>query len=259
MTLETLLGPAVPVTYLLLLMLEALRPARDWPPIGRWRLIGGAFFLAMGGIVTVGPLLLPAAWIARHRLIDLSGLGIAGGFVAGYLGLTFVFYWFHRAEHALEPLWRGLHQLHHAPQRVDLSGFAFTHPLEMLVTSLITALTTTLVFGIDPRAAALAGYVHALSSMIQHLNVATPRWLAAFFQRPEAHGLHHERNIHSRNFGDLPLWDMLFGTYANPPRFTGEAGFDLPASRRVGAMLLFADVNGAGSLGRPAPHRGAVA
>lgn len=259
MTLQYLLGPAVPATYLLLLALEAARPARDWPPVGRWRLIGGAFFLTMGGIVTVGPLLLPADWIARHRLFDLTGLGIIGGFAVGYLGLTFVFYWFHRAQHASSPLWRGLHQLHHAPQRVDLSGFAFTHPVEMLATSLIAALVTTLVLGIDPRAAAVAGYVHALSSMIQHLNVATPRWLAAFFQRPEAHGLHHERDIHCRNFGDLPLWDMLFGTYANPPRFTGEAGFDLPAAHRVGAMLLFADVNGAGSLGRPASSREAIA
>ena len=31
MTLETLLGPAVPATYLVLLGLEALRPARAWP------------------------------------------------------------------------------------------------------------------------------------------------------------------------------------------------------------------------------------
>jgi sterol desaturase/sphingolipid hydroxylase (fatty acid hydroxylase superfamily) len=244
MTLEALLGPAVPATYLLLLILEALRPARVWPAIRGWRLVGGGFFLAMGGIVTVGPLIVPPDWIARHRLLDLSGLGFAGGFAAGYLGLTFVFYWFHRVEHAFDPPWRLMHQLHHSPQRLDLSGFAFTHPVEMLATALIAATTTTLVFGIDPRAAALVGYVHALASMVQHLNVATPWWLSAIFQRPEAHGLHHERNIHSRNFGDLPLWDMIFGSYANPSSFTGEVGFDLPASRQIGAMLGFADVNG---------------
>ena len=245
MTLEALLGPAVPATYLVLLVLETLRPARVWPAIRRWRVLGGAFFIVMGGIVTVGPLLLPAAWIAQHRLFDLSGLGMAGGFVVGYLGLTFVFYWFHRAEHAWTPLWRLMHQLHHAPQRVDLSGFAFTHPVEMLATSLIFATTTTLVLGVDPRAAALVGYVHALASMVQHLNVATPRWLSVLFQRPEAHGLHHERNVHYRNFGDLPLWDMVFGTYVNPERFAGEVGFDDTASRQLGAMLTFADVHGA--------------
>lgn len=245
MMLEDLLGPAVPATYLALLGFETLRPARRWPQIRFWRLIGAAFFLVMGGIVTTSPLLLPASWIARHRLVDLAWLGIAGGFVAGYLGLTFVFYWFHRAEHAFDPLWRGLHQLHHAPQRVDLSGFAFTHPAEMLATALITAVLTTLVFGIDPRAAALVGYVHASASMVQHLNTPTPRWLSIVFQRPEAHGLHHERNIHHRNFADLPLWDMIFGTYANPSRFDGEVGFEASASRRIGAMLAFADVHGA--------------
>jgi sterol desaturase/sphingolipid hydroxylase (fatty acid hydroxylase superfamily) len=150
----------------------------------------------------------------------------------------------HRAEHAFDPMWRVFHQLHHAPQRVDLSGFAFTHPAEMLATALIAATTTTLALGIDPRAAALVGYVHAVASMVQHLNVSTPRWLSLFFQRPEAHGLHHERGVHHRNFGDLPLWDMVFGTYANPQRFAGEAGFDQPASGRVGAMLAFADVHG---------------
>jgi hypothetical protein len=38
---------------------------------------------------------------------------------------------------------------------------------------------------------------------------------------------------------------MIFGTYVNPPRCDGEAGFDQPASRRVGAMLALAEVNGA--------------
>jgi len=54
-----------------------------------------------------------------------------------------------------------------------------------------------------------------------------------------------ERGVHYRNFGDLPLWDMVFGTCANPQRFDGAAGFDPPAARRVGAVLAFADVQGA--------------
>jgi len=40
------------------------------------------------------------------------------------------------------------------------------------------------------------------------------------------------------------LWDWVFGTYANPRRFDGEAGFDQPASGQVGAMLAFANVHG---------------
>jgi sterol desaturase/sphingolipid hydroxylase (fatty acid hydroxylase superfamily) len=73
-------------------------------------------------------------------------------------------------------------------------------------------------------------------------------------QRPEAHCLHHQRDVHAWNYGDLPVWDMLFGTWRNPMAFDAEVGFDTEASRRFGAMLAFVDVNapasGPSSLGR---------
>ena len=59
--------------------------------------------------------------------------------------------------------------------------------------------------------------------------------------------------MHARNYSDLPLWDWVFGTLANPPGFAGEVGFDAPADRRILAMLAFRDVNGpAGPLGQNA-------
>ena len=61
--------------------------------------------------------------------------------------------------------------------------------------------------------------------------------------------LHHERGVHGRNYSDFPLWDMLFGSFVNPDRFDGDVGFDAPADRRLGEMLLWQDVN-APSLGR---------
>jgi sterol desaturase/sphingolipid hydroxylase (fatty acid hydroxylase superfamily) len=33
---------------------------------------------------------------------------------------------------------------------------------------------------------------------------------------PESHCLHCEYGIHGRNYGDLPIWDMIFGTFHNP-------------------------------------------
>jgi sterol desaturase/sphingolipid hydroxylase (fatty acid hydroxylase superfamily) len=136
---------------------------------------------------------------------------------------------------------------------VDLSGFVFTHPLEMPITILLSLIVTVPVLGLDPRAAAAIGVLSALYGMIQHLNVRTPRWLALAAQRPEAHCLHHERGVHARNYSDLPLWDWVFGTFANPERFAGEVGFDAPADRRLLAMLAFRDVNGpAAPLGQKA-------
>ena len=91
--------------------------------------------------------------------------------------------------------------------------------------------------------AAAVGYVGAAYGMFQHWNVKTPRWLDYVIQRPEAHGLHHEMGVHARNSSDFPLWDILMGTFENPKTFDGDVGFSGEVPSRVGAMLLFQDVN----------------
>jgi sterol desaturase/sphingolipid hydroxylase (fatty acid hydroxylase superfamily) len=60
--------------------------------------------------------------------------------------------------------------------------------------------------------------------------------------RPEAHGLHHERGIHAYNYANVPLWDVVFGTYRNPAGFPEHYGFWQGASSRMGAMLVGRDV-----------------
>jgi hypothetical protein len=85
--------------------------------------------------------------------------------------------------------------------------------------------------------------------MFTHANIRTPRWLGYFISRPEMHAVHHERGSHSGNYCDLPVIDMIFGTYRNPEKFEGEAGFYDGASARVGDMILGRDV----SMPKPAP------
>jgi sterol desaturase/sphingolipid hydroxylase (fatty acid hydroxylase superfamily) len=41
-------------------------------------------------------------------------------------------------------------------------------------------------------------------------------WLGYFIERPESHSLHHQRGVHRHNDADLPVLDMLFGTFHNP-------------------------------------------
>jgi sterol desaturase/sphingolipid hydroxylase (fatty acid hydroxylase superfamily) len=88
-----------------------------------------------------------------------------------------------------------------------------------------------------------------LVELLYHMNLRTPRWMGYLVQRPEMHRLHHERGVHYRNFSDLPVWDMLFGTYANPPRADRPCGFLPEREARFLDMLLFRNVNG--------PYRGA--
>jgi sterol desaturase/sphingolipid hydroxylase (fatty acid hydroxylase superfamily) len=256
-----LVGLLIPVTYLVMLAIEKWRPARGFPPRRGWTWVGIGFLLLIGVVSSVVPLLIDPHWLAAHRWLDGSRLGVAGGVVAGYVVLSGLAYVLHRTFHTVPVLWRFIHQLHHSPQRVDMSGSVFFHPFEMVVQVLLQLFVTVIVLGLDPLAAALTGYVAAFYGLFQHWNVHTPRWLGYLIQRPEAHCEHHRLGVHANNYGDLPIWDLLLGTFRNPARFEGACGFESPNDRRVLAMLATRDVNlplyGDGSRGvsRQAPAR----
>lgn len=67
-------------------------------------------------------------------------------------------------------------------------------------------------------------------------------WVGYLIQRPEAHSVHHARGLHAYNYGNVPVWDLLFGTFRNPSGFNAEQGFWDGASARVGSMLMGRDV-----------------
>lgn len=248
-----LIGTLVPVTFLVMLAVETLRPARRFPERRHWAWLGIGFLLLLGIISTVVPLQLDVHWLTTHRWFDGSRLGVAGGTVVGYGVLSGLMYAWHRTLHNVPLLWRLTHQLHHSPQRVDIPGSVLFHPAEMVAQVLLQLFVTLIVLGLDPLAAALTGYVAAFYGMFQHWNVHTPHWLGYLIQRPEAHCEHHRLGVHAFNYGDLPIWDLLFRTFLNPPHFEGRCGFEAPADTRLGAMLAFRDVNealyGGGSRG----------
>ena len=79
-------------------------------------------------------------------------------------------------------------------------------------------------------------------SIFQHANINTPVWLGYIIQRPESHTIHHAKGIHAYNYSDLPVFDMLFGTFRNPKGYDSETGFYEGASARILEMILFRDV-----------------
>jgi len=240
-----LVGLLIPITYFTMLAVEARWPARVFPPRRGWRWLGIGFLLLIATVGATVPMLLPADWLADHRWLDGSGLGVAGGTLVGWIVFSAVAYAYHRTVHTVPLLWRLLHQIHHSPQRVDISGAVLFHPFEMVVQTLLQLFITVVVLGLEPLAAALVGVVVAFHGMFQHWNVHTPRWIGVFIQRPEAHCEHHRLGVHAGNYGDLPWWDLLLGTFRNPAEFEGRCGFEAPADRRLAAMLACLDVNAA--------------
>ena len=238
-----IVGLLVPVTYVVFLLAERMWPARSFPPRPGWQWIGAGFLVLVMAISTAVPLLIPEAWLARVRLFDGTSLGVVGGTLVGIFVLEGVVYAWHRAVHNVGFLWRGFHQIHHSPRRVDIAGSLVFHPTEIVVQTLLQLGATVCVLGLHPLAAALTGYFVAFNSFFQHWNVRTPPWIGYLIQRPEAHCVHHRMGVHYYNYADLTIWDMLFGTFRNPREFRGECGFETGADRKMGAMFAFADVN----------------
>lgn len=239
---EALVALLIPITFLLLMLFEKLkRTGPAWEAIPWWRAKGFAFFLVLMTINAVLPSWVPPR-LARFHLVDGAALGVAGGVIVGYPVLAFFGALLHRAYHRFSVLWP-VHQLHHAPQRLDIAGSVVFTPLEVVNGVILSLAVTVLVLGLDPLAAAIVGYIAAFYGMFQHLNVRTPRWLGYLIQRPESHSVHHERGVHAWNYSDFPPWDMLWGTFRNPDGFTTRVGFERAESRRFGAMLMLRDVN----------------
>ena len=234
-----------PATYFAMLAAERVWPARNFPERSGWQWIGLGFLALSMTIGTVLPLYLPLDWMAEHRWIDGTRLGILGGALLGFLLLEGIVYVWHRSAHTFNFMWRTFHQIHHGARRIDMPSSVVFHPLETVVYTLILLFVTVIALGLDPLAAAITGYLFTFCSGFQHWNVRTPQWLGYVIQRPESHCVHHRLGMHYYNFADLPLYDILFRTFRNPKQYLGECGFEGDADMRYRAMLAFSDVNAA--------------
>ena len=218
-------------------LLELVAQARPLPDVARWRLKGAGFTLLYFAAATYSPLLWDS-WLGAHQLYDGSALPLWGQILGGFLLLEFGIYAWHRTMHNVTPLWRWFHQLHHSAERVDIWGAFYFHPFDMLGWAFLGSLVLVGGFGITAEAAIIINVAATFMGLIQHINVRTPRWLGYIVQRPESHSHHHERGVHARNYGDLPLFDIIFGTFHNPKEFNGECGFFEGGSKKVGPMLI---------------------
>jgi sterol desaturase/sphingolipid hydroxylase (fatty acid hydroxylase superfamily) len=181
--------------------------------------------------------------LAQYQLFDLTALGTWGGALVGLLVMEAGIYVWHRSMHASPILWRAFHQMHHSSERLDTYSAFWFSPFDMAGWTVLSSLCLTLAVGITPQAATIVLLATTFMSIFQHSNIRTPRWLGVIVQRPESHSRHHARGVHAGNYSDLPLFDMLFGTFHNPSDFAPETGFYDGASSRVADMLRFRDVS----------------
>lgn len=183
-------------------------------------------------------------WLNSASLFHLrEGLSPPAQGTLAYFIATFLFYWWHRARHQSDVLWRLFHQVHHSPQRLEVSTSFYKHPAEMAVNSVIGSLLVYSLLGLSVEGAAVYTFCTAVGEFFYHTNIQTPRWVGYIFQRPEMHRIHHEYGKHRSNYGDIVWWDMLFGTYENPPTWQAACGFDEDKELNLPDMLAWDDVH----------------
>jgi sterol desaturase/sphingolipid hydroxylase (fatty acid hydroxylase superfamily) len=247
------------VIFLIFIAAEQFFPGRTLARVKGWYWKGAVFFVIsflIGG-------LLPEVWIgalSAHHVADLSALGTWGGALVAVLVAEFVAYCWHRMQHNVPFVWRFVgHQMHHSAERVDAAGAFLFHPLDSAIFAFMTSAPGALL-GVTPEAAGVAGMIGFSLAVFQHANIRTPHWLGYLVQRPEAHAIHHQRGVHAFNYGNIALFDQLFGTYRNPEHYGDElVGFWDGASSKVGAMLVGKDVSAPEERkSRPSGERGVV-
>lgn len=226
------------------MLIDLVYQKRRYATPAYWRLYASAVTVAVVGVSMV------VGWfwstlLDGVSLLDGSGLGIVGGAVAGVVIYEFIHYGYHRLAHEWSPLWRLGHQVHHSAESLDAFGAYYLHPIDIALFTTWSSLVFFPLLGLRPEAGVLAAAFLGFNAMFQHANIRTPRWLGYIIQRPESHCVHHARGVHRYNYADLPLVDMIFGTFRNPETADDMAlGFDDGASKRLAEMLVFKDIGG---------------
>lgn len=130
-----------------------------------------------------------------------------------FIGVDFIYYWFHRAAHEINIMWAA-HQVHHSSE-----DYNFTTALRQSVvqnyTSAIFYMPLALV--VPPS----IFFVHSQFNMLYQFWIHTEIVrslgpLEYILNTPSHHRVHHGRNPYciDKNYGGtLIIWDRIFGTF----------------------------------------------
>lgn len=242
--LELLLDPISLILlaiYGAVILIEALFPARKLKKITGWvpksLLVFSIYFFLSS--------YLPLLWdkyLLPYQLVNLQQTNPFVSTIVALFVFQFMIYIWHRTMHRSPILWRCFHQMHHSAERLDTFGAYYFGPLDMIGFTFIGSLSMALIVGVSPQAITWFLYINMFLPIFQHANINTPRWLGYIIQRPESHSVHHQKGVHAYNYSDLPIFDILFGTFKNPKNFSKEVGFYDGASHKLKDILLCKDI-----------------
>jgi sterol desaturase/sphingolipid hydroxylase (fatty acid hydroxylase superfamily) len=187
------------------------------------------------------------------RLIDLAPHPWLA-FAAAFVGMDFIYYWWHRASHRMNLLWAA-HVVHHQSEDFNLA-VALRQGVLTPVTTLPFVLPLALI-GIPPLIYVAAASLNTLYQFWIHTELigrlGPLEWV---LNTPSHHRVHHGRNPEylDRNYaGVFIVWDRLFGTF-EPERQRPAYGITRPLRSFNALWAQVQPLAELGQLSRAAPR-----
>jgi len=133
-----------------------------------------------------------------------------------FIGIDFLFYWFHRKGHTMNMLWAA-HMPHHSTEEMNYA-VALRASITQRFFSFFFYWPLTLFFPAGDVLAMVA--FHLVLQLIPHTRVIPklPNWIESWMNTPSHHRVHHACNkcYIDKNYGGfLIIWDKIFGSYAD--------------------------------------------
>ena len=176
-------------------------------------LLFGNFFV---GLLTKSSIFLLYVYLYQFKLLAIDELIPTWAFwLATFIMIDFVYYWYHRFSHRVRFLW-AVHMNHHSSEEMN-----FTVSLRQAWFGPITKVPFFVfmpLIGFDPIITAIAGVASTLWGVVGHTQwIKKLGMLEYIFVTPSSHRVHHGSNecYIDKNYGNLLIvWDRCFGTFA---------------------------------------------
>jgi sterol desaturase/sphingolipid hydroxylase (fatty acid hydroxylase superfamily) len=198
---------------------------------------------ALGEILTLGLAAVTGVWLseairkATGVSLSLRPAPLIVQAACFYTLFGFLDYWTHRLKHGRQ-FWP-LHRFHHAADDFVIITSDRVHPAEVW-SRLTTSVLAQTLLGTPAEVVIAIGLAQGVLQYARHSRLDwgfgwIGRWLV---QSPAHHRLHHRltEDVTHSNFGVMPLWDHVFGTWREPPAEAYVLGVDHPYANGPGGI-----------------------
>ena len=176
LSMELLILLVIITVFLCVFTLEVIAPASKSICDRRWMILASGISVFQS-VTTIGAGILFVELFDDISLLNGKQLNIIVQGVIGFLLTSFVAYWWHRAMHKNNFLWRTFHQLHHSPRRIEALTSFYMHPFDGFAATLLNGICCYTILGLDAFGTGVSLLLAALYNIFIHADLKTPYWV----------------------------------------------------------------------------------